>query len=163
MTRRPATAPPPRRTRHDEFRTRSSSLTPHPSSLRGGALAVELAVLLPFIALMFVVAVDFCRCFYVTQVVENCAYCGALYASGAARIDPTATDRTSAATAAAVTEGGALNPPVQAGDVGVTTGTTTATVTVNYSFRMVTSYLGGSGAMTITRTVTLPLAPRAPG
>ena len=40
---------------------------------RHGAAAVELALLLPFLILMFVVSVDYARIFYYTQVVENCA------------------------------------------------------------------------------------------
>jgi Flp pilus assembly protein TadG len=128
---------------------------------RRGAVATELAILLPFIILMFVIAVDFCRVFYATQVVEGAAYCGALYASGTAR--PTAgTTAADAATQAAVADGTALNPPLQSGNVTVSVGTTSATVTVTYPFHMVTSYLG-TQTVSISRTATVPLAPRAPG
>ena len=47
---------------------------------RLGAAAVELAALLPFLAFLFVIAVDFARIFYFTQIIENCARNGALYA-----------------------------------------------------------------------------------
>src|SRR5262245_64291139 len=46
---------------------------------RGGAAAVELALLLPLLAFLFVVAVDFCRLFYYSLTVNNCARNGALY------------------------------------------------------------------------------------
>jgi Flp pilus assembly protein TadG len=40
---------------------------------RRGAATVELAVLLPVIAFLFVIAVDYARVFYYSQVIENCA------------------------------------------------------------------------------------------
>jgi Flp pilus assembly protein TadG len=48
---------------------------------RRAAAVVELAALLPFLAFIFVIAVDFARIFYFTQIIENCARNGALYAS----------------------------------------------------------------------------------
>lgn len=45
---------------------------------RPGAAVAELAVLLPFLVLLFFVAVDYCRIFYFTLTVENCARNGAL-------------------------------------------------------------------------------------
>jgi len=122
-----------------------------------------LAVLLPFLALMFFVAVDFCRAFHATQVVESCVQCCALYASGAARADPDATTPADAAKRAAVAEGASLSPPLQTEDVSVAVGAESATVTVSYRFPMVTNYLGTAGPGTITRTVTMALCPKAPG
>jgi hypothetical protein len=48
---------------------------------RKAVAAAELAILLPFLAFIFVIAVDFARIFYFTQIIENCARNGALYAS----------------------------------------------------------------------------------
>ena len=51
---------------------------------RRGAAATELALFLPFLALLFFVAVDYARAFRAAQVIDGCARTGALYASGAA-------------------------------------------------------------------------------
>ena len=48
---------------------------------RRGAAAVELALVLPFLAFLFVIAVDWSRIFYFTVIVTSCARNGALYAS----------------------------------------------------------------------------------
>src|SRR5437899_12006503 len=93
---------------------------------RPGAAATELAILLPFLALMFVVAVDFCRVFFQAQTVQGCARAGALYASGAVPGDPSLS-AADAAVQAAVAEGTSLNPPVAAADVTVTTAGTQVT------------------------------------
>src|SRR5205823_599249 len=50
---------------------------------RRGAAATELALFLPFLALLFFVAVDYARAFRAAQVIDGCARTGALYASGA--------------------------------------------------------------------------------
>src|SRR5690348_10075006 len=51
---------------------------------RRAAAAVELAILLPTLVLLFVIAMDFCRVFYYYSVVTSCARNGAVYAT-----DPT--------------------------------------------------------------------------
>ena len=130
---------------------------------RQGAAAVELAIVLPFVALMFVAAVDFCRVYYAAQTVENCARSGALYASGAARRNTSTTTPEDAAKQAAVAEGASLDPPLQTQDVDVTIDSTTATVTVTYRFSMFTSYPGLPGVSVVRRSVTMALAPKAPG
>src|SRR5438067_6348902 len=48
---------------------------------RRGAAAVELALLLPFMAFAFVSAVDFGRVFYYSVTVEQCARNGAAFAT----------------------------------------------------------------------------------
>jgi Flp pilus assembly protein TadG len=48
---------------------------------RRAAASVELAVLLPFLFFLFVVAVDYCRIFYYAVTLENCSRNGAYYAS----------------------------------------------------------------------------------
>ena len=49
--------------------------------VRKGAQVVEFAVLLPFLAFMFVIAVDWARIFYYSITVTNCARNGAMYLS----------------------------------------------------------------------------------
>ena len=48
---------------------------------RRGSAAVEFALLLPFIAFLYVAGTDFARVFYYSQMIENCARNGAIYAS----------------------------------------------------------------------------------
>src|SRR4051812_16370068 len=48
---------------------------------RPGAAALELALLLPFLAFLFVIAIDWSRVFYYSLVVDNCARNGAVYSS----------------------------------------------------------------------------------
>jgi len=48
---------------------------------RQGATVVEMAILLPFLMFLFVVAVDYSRVFYYGTILENCARNGAYYAS----------------------------------------------------------------------------------
>lgn len=48
---------------------------------RRGAATVELAVLLPFLAFLFVIGVDWSRIFFVSMTIENAARNGAYYAS----------------------------------------------------------------------------------
>jgi Flp pilus assembly protein TadG len=59
----------------------SPRLTIRAARRRGGA-AAELALLLPVITFIFIVAIDFCRLFYAWNVITNCARNGALWQSG---------------------------------------------------------------------------------
>jgi Flp pilus assembly protein TadG len=129
---------------------------------RPGAAATELAILLPFLALMFVVAVDFCRVFFQAQTVQGCARAGALYASGAVPGDPSQTPADQAVQAA-VAEGASLSPPVAAADVTVTTAGNQVTVTVVHRFTTITGFPGVPGTLNVTRSVTMNVAPKAPG
>ena len=134
-----------------------------PSGMRRGVAATEMALLLPFLVFTFCVAVDFCRAYHTSQVIDSAARSAALYGSGAASRDPNSGSMEDAAKQAAVTEGATLSPPLQASDVTVNTGTDTVDVTVTYQFEMLTSNTVAPNAITITRTVTMPLVPRTPG
>ena len=48
---------------------------------RRGSTVVELALVLPFLLFLFVIAVDYARIFYYGVILENCARNGAYYAS----------------------------------------------------------------------------------
>jgi Flp pilus assembly protein TadG len=48
---------------------------------RSGTAVVELALLLPLLVFLFLVAADFARIFYFSLTLTNCARAGALYAS----------------------------------------------------------------------------------
>src|SRR5262249_30995882 len=132
---------PYRRPHHSPLTTHRSPL--HHSPQRSGVAAAELAILLPFLALMFFVAVDYCRVFHVAGRVAGRPPAGALSAAGAAP-STTPTTATDAARSAAVAEASGLDPALRPSDVAVTIGTDSATVTVSYQFLMMTSYTGAS-------------------
>jgi Flp pilus assembly protein TadG len=139
---------------------------------RRGAAAAELAILLPFLALLFAVAVDFCRLYNQTQVVVGCAETGACYAAGfswpnqadaaaaqgssSTTISPDSdAARIQAARLAAVAEGVSLNPPLQESNVQVAIANGQATVTITYDCTLFTPILSASRVQTITRSVTM--------
>jgi Flp pilus assembly protein TadG len=125
---------------------------------RRGAAAVEFALLLPFLLFLFVVAVDYSRVFYYTQVIENCARNGALYAC-----DPKAPANYlySSVQQAALADAGNLNPQPT---VTSTTGTDSAgnayvAVTVAWQFKTTTGYPGVPNTINLSRTVQMRQAP----
>ncbi len=126
---------------------------------RPGAAAVELVILLPFLALMFAAAVDFARVFFATQVLDSAASTGASYASGTAWVPPSTTTPTAAAVAAAVAEGAGLVPALTADQVTVSISGGVATVTVQYNFPLFTGFLVPGGAVALQRTAVVPVAP----
>jgi hypothetical protein len=124
---------------------------------RYGAVVVELAILLPFLAFCFIVAVDFCRIFYYTQVVQNAAETGALYGCR----DSTYAANTTGIQTAATGDASDLSP---APSVGSTQGTdadgnATVSVTVSFKFKTITNYPGIPSVTMITRTVTMRVCP----
>jgi Flp pilus assembly protein TadG len=127
---------------------------------RRGAAAVEFAVLLPFLGLMFSAAVDFGRVYHVTQTLQESAFAGAMVASGTAQSSPTLGTATGAANAAIATAS-TLSPPLQTSNVSVVTGNPggTASVTVSYEFQLITPILGPSGTVTLQRTAVVNVAP----
>jgi Flp pilus assembly protein TadG len=139
----------------------SSILYPLSSILyrRSGAAATELAILLPALVFLFVVAVDFCRVYSCSQTIQGCAQTAALYASGTA-LPPPNTTATDAAKQAAVADAALLSPALTTDNVTVTTTTSTATVTVSYDFQFLVPYPGLSQTQTLVRTVTMNMAPQ---
>src|SRR5438132_6171199 len=102
--------------------------------VRRGVAALEMAILLPFVFMMFAAAVDFARVYQATQTLQDCASAGAIYASGTGT-SAVATGQVQAAKDAAVASGASLSPALQASDVTVVIDNTagTAAVTVNYT------------------------------
>jgi Flp pilus assembly protein TadG len=128
---------------------------------RRGAAATELAILLPFLALAFAVALDFCRAYQATQTIQTAAYAGAMYASGNTYA-PMGTSLTDAAQQAALTEAVSLQPPLTSDQITVTITANTATVSISYNVPLLTQLLMGSTAVPVTRSVTMNLAPTGP-
>jgi len=126
---------------------------------RRGTAAVELAVLVPFLAFLFVIAVDFARIFYFSQVIENCARKGALYAS-----DPKAPAYNLYANvqqAALGPDSTGLNPqPTVTSSNGTdAAGNPYVSVTVTWTFSTITHFPGVPSSVTLIRTVQMRTAP----
>lgn len=128
---------------------------------RSGIACVELAILLPFLAFGFLVAVDFARIFYYSITIANCARNGALFGS-----DPSAavTSPYQSIQQAALADAGSLSPSPT-----VSTATTTdasgnicVAVTVSYLFQTITNYPGIPSSINLQRTVKMRLAQTVP-
>jgi Flp pilus assembly protein TadG len=125
---------------------------------RKAAAAVELAILLPFLIFLVVIAVDYGRIFYFAQIIENCARQGALYAS-----DPQApaANLYSSVSNAALADASGLSPQPT---VTSTTGTDLAgnsyvDVTVTWTFHTITTYPGVPSSVSLSRTAQMRMAP----
>jgi Flp pilus assembly protein TadG len=127
---------------------------------RRAAAAVELALLLPFLALLFAVVVDFGRVFHATQVLQTAASNAAAVAGGETWVAASAGSASDQAKAAAATEGASLNPPLRTDQVTVTVSGGRAAVSVDYDFPMLTGFLYPGGTVRLQRTATAPVAPR---
>lgn len=125
---------------------------------RKGTAAVELAVLVPFLMFLFVIAVDYARIFYYSLTLENCARNGALCASNAYNYPMPYSNPTQAALA----DGASLNPPLKSTDVQVDNNSTnsTVTVTINYTFQTITNYPGLPSSVNLVRSVEMRVAPQ---
>jgi Flp pilus assembly protein TadG len=127
---------------------------------RKGVAALELAVLLPFLAFLFVIAVDWSRLFYCSLTVENCARNGAMYLS-----DPynTTLSPYPTLTAAALADASNITPqPTVSSASGSDGGGSYVDCTVSYTFQTVTNFPGVPSSNPIVRTVRVYTAPRAP-
>jgi Flp pilus assembly protein TadG len=125
---------------------------------RRGAAITEFALMLPVLAVVLVLCVDFCRLFYHDQTIVNCARNGAAYAS-----DPASPLRNKYADykAAALADGQDLDPPLTSSDVTSTISGSDVKVTVNYQYPMITTYLG-FGSVNLTKSVTMRMSQIVP-
>jgi Flp pilus assembly protein TadG len=133
----------------------------HPASSRHGSATVELAIVLPLLVFLFLVTVDYCRLFHFAQVVSNCARSGALYAS-----DP---GDTAQFPYASLDEAARADAPETLRPYLTVTSTTQTTatgpevvVTVSYPFTSLTRFPCIPHAVTLSRTVRMPVAPVTP-
>jgi Flp pilus assembly protein TadG len=120
-------------------------------------------MLLPALLFMLLGTVDFCRLFYAYTTINNCARNGALWLS-----DPLAPSqsRYTSYQQAALADANGLNPALTTSNVTSSTstdgsGNATVSVTVQYQFKMISSYLGFSD-VNMSRQVTMRVAPAAP-
>jgi Flp pilus assembly protein TadG len=127
---------------------------------RPAVAAVELAVLLPFLAFLFVIGVDFARVFYCSVTVTNAARNGAVYGS---QDSAHATD-TAGIQAAALADAGNLTPAPAVTSTTATDadGNPCVQVTVKYTFQSITHFPGVPGSVALNRTVQMRTAPTVP-
>jgi Flp pilus assembly protein TadG len=147
--------------------------------VRKGAQAVELAVLLPFLCFMFVLAVDWARIFYYSITVTNCARNGALYLACQQSAKTTSSPYTdsglvnlyvnapSPVTAAATADAPNLSPtPTVTSDTGSDSYGAYVEVTVSYPFQTVTGFslpfFSVPSSTNVTRTCRIYVPPETP-
>jgi Flp pilus assembly protein TadG len=127
---------------------------------RRGAATVEFALVLPFLCFAFIATVDFCRVFYCSVTVSNCARNGALYGSAdvSHALDSSGIQ--------AATRLDASNLDVQQLGVSATTDSgsnpTYVSVTVTYPFTTITQYPGIPRQTNLSRTVRMSVLPAVP-
>jgi Flp pilus assembly protein TadG len=119
-----------------------------------------MAILVPFLAFIFLVTVDFARVYYQAVVLEDAARTGALYGSQ----DPTHAADTAGIQNAALANATDLNP---APTISSVTGTDAAgnpyvQVTATWTFNTISSFPGIPSPITLTRTVQARVEPTVP-
>ena len=132
--------------------------------VRRAVAALELAILLPFLAFLFVICLDFGRLFYHSLTIANCARNGALWAS-----DPVTRSQSPYATVqdAALADASSLRPALVGSNVSSASGTDAngdpfVTVTVTYAFHTITNFPGVASQWDLTRTVQMRTVPTVP-
>jgi hypothetical protein len=128
------------------------------SDRRPAAAAAELAMLMPFLMFLCVIATDWARLFYYTVTVEACARNGALYAC-----DPVAQAQSpyTSVQQAALAEAPTLNTTATVTSANTTdaAGNPAVLVTVSVPFKTLTNFPGMPSAQTLTRRVQMRAAP----
>lgn len=130
-----------------------------PRERRRGVAAVELAVLLPLLFFLFAVSLDYCRIFYYSVAVSNCARNGAAYGS-----TDYARARDIVGIQAAAQADGRFNLDPQLLRVTPTTDNALSyvQVTVTYPFTPITHFPGIPRQTNLSRTVRIPVVPAMP-
>jgi Flp pilus assembly protein TadG len=121
-----------------------------------------MALLLPLLAFLCILAVDFARIFYFSLTVANCARNGAVYASDAYVREESPYQ--SVEEAALADASNLTNPaPTVSSTTGAdVNGNPYAEVTVTYPFSTITRFPGIPNTVTLSRTVRMSLAPPNP-
>jgi Flp pilus assembly protein TadG len=129
---------------------------------RSGVAATELAILLPLLAVLFVIAVDWSRIVYYSVVIEHSARNGALWAS-----DPYSgvVSPYPDMTTAALADAGGITPTptvTQTNGTDAATGYPYVECTVTYNFTTVSNFPLIPSSTTLTRTVRMYITPQVP-
>ncbi|HEY8504563.1 MAG TPA: TadE/TadG family type IV pilus assembly protein [Gemmataceae bacterium] len=127
---------------------------------RTGTAAVELAVLLPLLAFLLVIGVDFARVFYYTVSITNAAEAGALYGSQS----PEKAADTAGIQQVAMRDLTGISPPptVTSWTESDAEGFLHLTVRVQYQFSTVTNYPGVPSSPVLERICKMRVQPTAP-
>lgn len=128
---------------------------------RRGVAAVEFAILLPFLVFALLVVVDFCRVFYSSITVSNCARNGALYGSADWKHATNAAGIRTAAQADAKSDLDLQRLEV-APAAFIDGSGTYVEVTVTYPFTTITQYPGIPRITSLSRTVRMSVVPDTP-
>ncbi len=130
-------------------------------SERRGAAVVELAILLPLLAFLFVISVDYARLFYFSVTVTNAARNGALWAC-----DSTGAMQSPYKTLydAAVADAGNLSPaPTVTSAYGTDSGGNNyVEVTVSWTFKTITQYPVVPSTVNLAKTIRMRIIPATP-
>jgi hypothetical protein len=146
---------------------------------RRAVAAVELAVLVPFLAFIFVATLDFARVFYYSITIENCLHNGAIFGSqtfdnqnqqwiGNAQYWQGPNGQiVSQAKAASELDGPNISPGLTDSNVTAMPGTDTdgnpvTIVTITYTFQTITQFPGIPPQLTIQRSAQMRVAPAVP-
>jgi Flp pilus assembly protein TadG len=126
---------------------------------RPGVAAVEFAILLPLLMFLLLVTIDYCRIYYVTQTINNCARNGALYACD----NPTNAVNTAGISSAALADAYNLSPqPTVSSVTGTDADGEYVEVTVACQFQTITTYPGIPSTVNLSRTVHMRVTPVIP-
>ncbi len=128
---------------------------------RRGVACVELAVLLPLLLFLFLIAVDYGRIFYFSVTLQNCARNGAIYGS-----DPLAVTQSpyTSLQQAALAEATNLSPAptITSTSGNDASGNPYVEVTAVWQFHSVSNFPGIPGTTTLSRKVRMRSAPTTP-
>jgi Flp pilus assembly protein TadG len=149
---------------------------------RQGVAAVELVVLLPFLAFVLITTIDFARIMYYVIVIDNSSHNAAIFGSqvfdnqnqqwiaGQTQYWQSASGQmVSTQQSAADIDGANLSPPLAYSNVSVdstqkdSSGNPINIVTITYTFNTITSYPGVPSSITIKRVYQARVAPASPG
>jgi len=135
---------------------------------RRGAATVELALIVPLLAFLFVIGVDFARLFYYSLTLKNCARNGAYYASDYPGIYAYGSaDQAATSDASNLSPQPSVNVAYDASATGTFSNTAPVRpgfvkVTVNWDFQTVTSYPGIASTWSLSQSEIMQLAPITP-
>jgi Flp pilus assembly protein TadG len=123
--------------------------------------ALELAVVVPVLLLLFIIVIDYGRAYFYSMTIETCARNGALYACDSIT---SAQSPYTSVTQAALADAGSLTPPPTVTSTNGTdaSGNAYVEVTVSWDFQPITRYPGLPSPLTLTRTVRMRVAPITP-
>src|SRR5215472_4420987 len=121
---------------------------------RQAAAAAELAILLPVLVFVIVIAIDWARVFWYSQMLTNCARHGALYASDpiAAAESPYLGVQQAALAAEPDASNWSPQPSVSCGPgTPDSNGNATIAVTVSWALPLITTYPGVGNTVKLSR------------